>query len=69
MDKAAIQVAVEEEKIPKLDEFYKKHDFITTGTIRKNSFGRGYVDYFWSVKRMELIDLPNGTIVKPVNLE
>ena len=66
-DQAAIQVAVEEEKLPVLDAYYRRHDFKTTGTLRKNLLGRGYVDYFWSAKKIELIDLPNATIVKPIN--
>lgn len=66
-DQAAIQVAVEEEKLPILDAYYRRHDFKTTGTLRKNIFGRGYVDYFWFVKKIELIDLPTGTIVKQIN--
>ena len=65
-NQAAIQVAVEEEKLLKLDAYYKKQGFITTGTCRKNSRNIGYVDYFWSAKKIELIDLPNGTAVKPV---
>ena len=66
-DKAAIQVAIEEHKIDLLAPFYQKHDFQTTGTLRKNSIGKGYIDYFWSGKKIELIDGPTGTIIKPIN--
>lgn len=63
----AIQVTVEEEKLAVLDAYYRSHDFITTGAVRKNMLGKAYVDYFWSGKSIKLIDHPNGTIVKPIN--
>ena len=59
----AIQVAVEEEKLPLLDRFYKKHSFQSTGALRTNVYGKGYVDYFWSGQPIKLIDYPEGTRV------
>lgn len=66
-DQGAIQVAVEEEKLPSLNRYYKKHGFITTGTLRKNLLNKGYIDYFWSAKNIELKDIQYGTAVKPID--
>lgn len=66
-NQAAIQVAVEEEKIFYLDSFYKNHGFITTGIVKKNMLNRGYVDYFWSANNIQLKDVPAGTVVESIS--
>jgi len=65
-DQGAIQVAVEEEKLELLKPFYEQYGFQTTGTVRTNLLGKGYVDFFWSDKAIRLSDSPNGTLIEPV---
>jgi GNAT superfamily N-acetyltransferase len=53
-DQGFIQVSVEERKIPQLDSFYKKQEFISTDDIIQTGLGMAYRDYFWSGKRITL---------------
>lgn len=64
-DQGFIQVAVEEEKIPQLDNFYKNQGFISTDDIIPNGFGMAYRDYFWSGKRITLSRIGNAITVQP----
>jgi GNAT superfamily N-acetyltransferase len=61
-----IQVAVERHKLAYLRNFYLKRGFKTTGTIRTNPKGIGYMDFFWSDREFELIDSVMGTLIKNV---
>jgi GNAT superfamily N-acetyltransferase len=65
-DKGFIQVAVEEQKIPQLDSFYKNQDFLSTDDIIPNGFGIAYRDYFWSAKKISLSRIGNTIAVQPL---
>lgn len=65
-DKGIIQVAVEEQKIPQLDRFYKNQGFRSTDDIISNGFGMAYRDYFWSGKKIFLSRVGNTIEVRPL---
>lgn len=65
-DQGVIQVAVEENQLDRLSSFYSSLGFQTTCHIHFNLLGKGYVDYFWSGKKIRLKNGVAGTIVSPV---
>ncbi|UCV01156.1 GNAT family N-acetyltransferase [Acidovorax radicis] len=65
-DKGFIQVAVEQQKIPQLDRFYKDLGFLSTDDIISNGFGMAYRDYFWSGKKFSLSRVGNTIAVQPL---
>ncbi|WP_225624009.1 GNAT family N-acetyltransferase [Vibrio panuliri] len=55
-----VQVAVEENDVSRLHDFYIKHSFKTTGELIPNQFGKKYCDYFWSGRAIEINKTPDG---------
>lgn len=56
-----IQVAVDDEDVARLNGFYIKHKFQTTGELIPNQMGKKYCDYFWSGRPISINRLSDGT--------